>query len=153
HMFTTGMPNISLAFFSAASQAVALPTGIQIFALLATLLVGKLVRSVPMLFVLGALAIFVLGGLSGVMVAMVLFDFQAPDDYFVVAHLHYVLIGGVVFPIIAGLYSFYPLSAGRLMGERAGRLGLSLMFARFSISFLPMHLPGWTVRPRRVFPY
>src|SRR5690606_4009105 len=126
HMFTTGMPNISLAFFSAASQALASPTGIQMFALLATLLAGKLVRSVPMLFVLGALAIFVLGGLSGVMVAMAPFDFQAHDTYFVVAHLHYVLIGGVLFPIIAGLYYFYPLSTGRMMSERAGRLAFWL---------------------------
>src|SRR5688500_3185222 len=103
HMFTTGLPNISLAFFSAASQAVALPTGVQIFALLATVLAGRVVRSVPMLFVLGALVIFVLGGLTGVMVALAPFDFQAHDTYFVVAHLHYVLIGGMVFPVVAAV--------------------------------------------------
>jgi len=153
HMFTTGLPNISLAFFSAASQAVALPTGVQIFALLATVLAGKLVRSVPMLFVLGALAIFVAGGLTGVMVALAPFDFQAHDTYFVVAHLHYVLIGGVVFPIMAGLYYFFPLATGRQMSERPGRIAFWLMFVGFNIAFLPMHLTGLMGMPRRVFTY
>jgi cytochrome c oxidase subunit I+III len=153
HMFTTGLPNISLAFFSAASQAVALPTGVQIFALLATLLAGKVVRSAPMLFVFGALAIFVLGGLTGVMVALAPFDFQAHDTYFVVAHLHYVLIGGVVFPIIAGLYYFFPLSTGRQMSESQGRIAFWLMFIGFNIAFLPMHLTGLMGMPRRVFTY
>ena len=153
HMFTTGLPNISLAFFSAASQAVAIPTGVQIFALLATVLAGKAVRSVPMLFVFGALAIFVLGGLTGVMVAMAPFDFQAHDTYFVVAHLHYVLVGGVVFPVIAGLYYFFPLATGRQMTQRHGRIAFWLMFAGFNIAFLPMHLTGLMGMPRRVFTY
>lgn len=153
HMYTTGLPNISLAFFSAASMAVTLPTGVQIFALLATVLLGRLVRSVPMLFVLGALAIFVLGGLTGVMVAVAPFDFQAHDTYFIVAHLHYVLIGGMVFPVIAGTYYFYPLVFGRKLSDRLGRITFWLMFCGFNIAFLPMHLTGLAGMPRRVFTY
>ena len=153
HMFTTGMPNISLAFFSAASQAVALPTGIQIFALLATVLAGRLVRSVPMLFVLGALVIFVLGGLTGVMVALAPFDFQAHDTHFVVAHLHYVLIGGMVFPVVAGTYYYYPLVFGRKLSDALGKWVFWLMFIGFNVAFLPMHLSGLMGMPRRVYTY
>ncbi|MGQ4582602.1 cytochrome c oxidase subunit I [Lysobacter sp. F60174L2] len=153
HMFTTGLPNISLAFFSAASQAVALPTGVQIFALLATVLAGRVVRSVPMLFVLGALVIFVLGGLTGVMIALAPFDFQAHDTYFIVAHLHYVLIGGMVFPVVAGTYYFYPLVVGKQLSERLGRVAFWLMFAGFNVAFLPMHVSGLGGMPRRVFTY
>ncbi|GAB2625682.1 cytochrome c oxidase subunit I [Novilysobacter erysipheiresistens] len=153
HMFTTGLPNISLAFFSAASQAVALPTGVQIFALLATVLAGRVVRSVPMLFVLGAITIFVLGGLTGVMVALAPFDFQAHDTYFIVAHLHYVLIGGMVFPVVAGSYYFYPLVVGKQLSERLGRIAFWLMFIGFNVAFLPMHITGLGGMPRRVFTY
>ncbi|MGY1424275.1 cytochrome c oxidase subunit I [Lysobacter sp. A289] len=153
HMFTTGLPNISLAFFSAASQAVALPTGIQIFALLATVLAGRLVRSVPMLFVLGAITIFVLGGLTGVMIALAPFNFQAHDTYFIVAHLHYVLIGGMVFPVVAGTYYFYPLIVGKQLSERLGRFVFWLMFVGFNVAFLPMHVAGLAGMPRRIFTY
>ena len=109
HMFATGLPQISLAFFSAASEAVAIPTGVQIFVFIATMLAGRVIFSMPMLFGAGGIAIFVIGGLTGVMVALVPFDWQAHDTYFVVAHLHYVLIGGMLFPLIAGLYYYYPL--------------------------------------------
>src|SRR5688572_2509200 len=109
HMYTTGLPGVSLGLFSAASTAVAIPTGVQFFCFLATLLVGRVARSIPMLFMFGSLAIFVLGGLTGVMVAMAPFDFQAHDSHFVVAHLHYALIGGAVFPVFAGFYYYYPL--------------------------------------------
>ena len=153
HMFTTGLPNLSLAFFSAASQAVALPTGVQLFALLATVLLGRIVRSVPMLFVLGALAIFVLGGLSGVMVALAPFDFQAHDTYFIVAHLHYVLIGGMVFPVVAGTYYYFPLAVGRKLSDRVGRVVFWLMFIGFNVAFMPMHVSGLAGMPRRVFTY
>ena len=153
HMFTTGMPAISLAFFSAASEAVAIPTGVQIFCFLATALAGRFVSSVPMLFVSGALAIFVLGGLTGVMVALAPFDFQAHDTYFIVAHLHYVLIGGVLFPVIAGMYYFYPLISDKLLSDKLGRIGFWLMFIGFNVGFLPMHLTGLLGMPRRVFTY
>ena len=153
HMFATGLPNLSLAFFSAASEAVALPTGVQIFALLATLLVGRVVRSVPMLFVLGALAIFVIGGLTGVMVALAPFDFQVHDTYFIVAHLHYVLVGGMVFPVIAGSYYYFPLVFGRRLSERLGKIVFWLLFAGFNIAFMPMHITGLGGMPRRVYTY
>jgi cytochrome c oxidase subunit I+III len=153
HMFTTGLPGISLGLFSAASEAVAIPTGVQIFCFLATLLVGRGVRSVPMLFVFGSLATFVLGGLTGVMVALVPFDLQAHDTFFVVGHLHYVLIGGSLFPVVAGFYYFFPLVNGRQLSATLGRVAFWLMFMGFNSTFFPMHLTGLRGLPRRVFTY
>ncbi len=153
HMYTTGLPGISLGFFSAASEAIAIPTGVQIFCFLATLLAGRVTRSVPMLFVAGALAIFVLGGLTGVMIAIASFDFQAHDTYFIVAHLHYVLIGGMLFPVIAGLYYYYPLAMDKKLSERLGTIGFWLMFVGFNVAFFVMHIAGLRGMPRRVFTY
>jgi cytochrome c oxidase subunit I+III len=153
HMFTTGLPGISLGIFSAASQAVAIPTGVQLFCFIATLLAGRVTRSVPMLFVFGGIATFILGGLTGVMVALAPFDFQAHDTHFVVGHLHYVLIGGTVFPVVAGFYYFYPLIKEKRLSERLGRIAFWLMFIGFNITFLPMHLTGLRGMVRRVFTY
>jgi cytochrome c oxidase subunit I+III len=153
HMYTTGLPGISLGIFSAASATVAIPTGIQFLCFFATLLTGRVVRSASMLWVLGSFTIFVLGGLTGVMVALASFDFQAHDSFFVVGHFHYVLIGGAVFPIIAGLYYFFPIAAGKLLSERLGRIGFWLAFVGFNVAFLPMHLTGMRGMPRRVFTY
>ncbi|MBI2386741.1 MAG: cytochrome c oxidase subunit I [Elusimicrobia bacterium] len=153
HMFTTGLPGISLGLFSAASEAVAIPTGVQIFCLIATLAAGRAVRSTPMLFTFGGLAVFVVGGLTGVMLALAPFDFQAHDTFFVVGHLHYVLVGGALFPVIAGCYYYYPLIAGRELSERLGRIAFWLMFAGFNAAFLPMHVTGLRGMPRRVFTY
>ena len=153
HMYTTGLPSLSLGYFSAASSAVAIPTGIQIFAMIATVFSGKMRYATPMLYAGGALAIFVLGGLTGVMVAMAPFDWQAHDTYFVVAHLHYVLIGGVVFPIIAGIYYYYPLVFSKQLSERLGSVSFWLIFVGFNIAFLPMHLTGLRGMPRRVATY
>ncbi|WP_099867643.1 cytochrome c oxidase subunit I [Pararhizobium haloflavum] len=153
HMFTTGLPSISLAFFSAASEAVAIPTGVQIFVFIATLLAGRVIFSVPMLFAAGALAIFIIGGLTGVMVALAPFDWQAHDTYFIVAHLHYVLIGGVMFPIIAGIYYFFPMIAFRKLSDRLGKIAFWLMFVGFNVAFFPMHLSGLRGMPRRIFTY
>ncbi|WP_159952402.1 cytochrome c oxidase subunit I [Rhizobium sp. 18065] len=153
HMFATGLPQISLAFFSAASGAVAIPTGVQIFVFIATMLAGRVILSTPMLFAMGGLAIFVMGGLTGVMVALVPFDWQAHDSYFIVAHLHYVLIGGMLFPVFAGLYYYYPLIDGKQMSVRVGRFAFWLMFAGFNIAFFPMHLSGLRGMPRRVYTY
>lgn len=153
HMFTTGLPGITLALFSAASQAVAIPTGVQIFCFLATLAAGRVTRSTSMLFVFGSLAIFVLGGLTGVMVAVAPFDFQAHDSFFVVGHFHYVLIGGALFPILAGCYYLFPLINGRLLSERLGRVAFWLAFVGFNVAFLPMHLAGLRGMPRRVATY
>ncbi|HWP42949.1 MAG TPA: cbb3-type cytochrome c oxidase subunit I, partial [Blastocatellia bacterium] len=153
HMFTTGLPGISLGLFSAASEAVAIPTGVQIFCFLATIAAGRVIGSVPMLYAFGSLVIFVLGGLTGVMVAIAPFDFQAHDTFFVVGHFHYVLIGGALFPIFAGCYYFFPLITGKKLSDRLGKIGFWLAFIGFNIAFLPMHLTGMRGMPRRVFTY
>ncbi len=153
HMFTTGLPGISLGLFSAASEAVAIPTGVQIFCFIATLAAGRVVSSVPMLFAFGSLVIFVLGGLTGVMVAIAPFDFQAHDTFFVVGHFHYVLIGGALFPIFAGCYYFYPLIGGKKLSDKLGKIAFWVTFIGFNIAFLPMHLTGLRGMPRRVFTY
>ncbi|HTN62231.1 MAG TPA: cbb3-type cytochrome c oxidase subunit I [Devosia sp.] len=153
HMFATGLPAISLGFFSAASEAVAIPTGIQIFVFIATVMLGKVTRTVPMLFCLGALATFIIGGLTGVMVAVAPFDFQVHDTYFVVAHLHYTLIGGMLFPVMAGVIYYYPFAMGKMLSFRLGLWSFWLSFLGFNIAFLPMHLTGLLGMPRRVFTY
>ncbi len=153
HMFTTGLPGVTLALFSAASQAVAIPTGVQIFCFIATVYVGRLRPSVPMLYVAGGLATFVIGGLTGVMVAVASFNFQAHDTHFVVAHLHSVLIGGTIFPVIAATYYFFPLINGKLLSERLGRIAFWLLFCGFNITFLPMHFTGLRGMARRVYTY
>jgi cytochrome c oxidase subunit I+III len=153
HMFATGIPNISQAFFSAASETVAIPTAVQIFALLATVWAGNVVRSTPMLYGAGALAIFVIGGLTGVMVAVAPFNWQAHDTYFVVAHLHYVLVGGAVLPLVGGLYYYWPLFTGKRLSDRLGCTAFWFMFVGFNVAFFPMHLSGLMGMPRRVYTY
>ena len=153
HMFTTGMPTISTSYFSAASMAVSIPAGIQVFAWIATIAAGRMRYTVPGLFVLGALVTFVMGGLTGVMLATVPFDWQAHDSYFVVAHLHYVLIGGMVFPFFAAIYYWLPMSSSRPLSERLGKWVFWLMFTGMHVTFLPMHLSGLMAMPRRVFTY
>ncbi|MFC3214204.1 cytochrome c oxidase subunit I [Novosphingobium panipatense] len=153
HMFTTGLPKISLAFFSAASEAVAIPTAVQIFVFIITLWAGRVVWSTPLLYATGSLAIFVIGGLTGVMVAVAPFDWQAHDTYFVVAHLHYVLIGGTLMPLFAGLYYYWPLVTGKKLSDRLGRTAFWLLFVGANLCFFPMHLSGLEGMPRRVFTY
>ena len=153
HMFATGIPPLSLSFFSAASMAVSIPSGIQVFAWIATLGRGRPQMKVPLLFVLGFLFIFTLGGLTGVMLAVVPFDWQVHDTYFVVAHLHYVLIGGMVFPLFAAFYYWAPTASEKQLSERLGRWAFGLMFAGFNIAFFPMHVTGLLGMPRRVFTY
>jgi len=153
HMFTTGIPQLSLSFFSAASMAVSVPAGVQVFAWIATLGKGRVQWTVPTYFVLGFLFIFVLGGLTGVMVAVIPFDWQAHDSYFVVAHLHYVLIGGMVFPMFAGLYYWWPTFNNMRLSERLGRWAFWLMFGGFNVAFFPMHISGLLGMPRRVYTY
>jgi cytochrome c oxidase subunit I+III len=153
HMYATGMPGISLGFFSAASEVIAIPTGIQIFVLIATVLAGRFIMSVPMLFAAGALAIFVLGGLTGVMIAIVPFDLQAHDSYFIVAHLHYTLIGGMLFPVAGGIYYWFPIINGKRLSDTLGRAAFWLLFVGFNVAFLPMHLTGLLGMPRRVYTY
>ncbi|WP_299784566.1 cytochrome c oxidase subunit I [uncultured Marivita sp.] len=153
HMFATGLPIMSLSLFSAASTMVAVPTGVQIFCFIATLTLGKPRLTVPMLFILGFLFIFVLGGLTGVMLAAVPFNLQAHDSYFVVAHLHYVLIGGFVFPMFGALYYWVPHFTGRMMSETLGKWAFWLMFLGFNLAFFMMHLTGLRGMPRRIATY
>ncbi|MEA1073075.1 cbb3-type cytochrome c oxidase subunit I [Sphingomonas sp. LY160] len=153
HMFAVGMPQMTTGFFSAASMAVSVPAGIQVFAWIATLASGKIRWSTPALFVVGSIVIFTMGGLTGVMVAMVPFDWQAHDSYFIVAHLHYVLIGGMVFPLFAAFYYWIPMISRRALSERLGKWVFALMFGGMHIAFLPMHLSGMMGMPRRVFTY
>ena len=153
HMFATGMTTGAMTFFTVSSMLIAIPSGVQVFAWIATMWTGRPIWATPMLFVAGFIAIFVLGGLSGVMVAAAPFDAQAHDSYFIVAHFHYVLIGGVVFPFFAGLYYWLPKITGRLMSERLGRWNFWVMFLFFNITFFPMHIAGLLGMPRRVYTY
>jgi cytochrome c oxidase subunit I+III len=153
HMFATGLPHLSLSFFSAASMAVAIPTGIQVFAWIGTIASGKLQWTTPTYFILGFLFIFVMGGLTGVMVAMMPFDWQAHDTYFIVAHLHYVLIGGMVFPLFAALYYWVPIFSKRPLSEYAGKWAFWLIFLGVNITFFTMHITGLMGMPRRVYTY
>ncbi|HEX2063004.1 MAG TPA: cbb3-type cytochrome c oxidase subunit I, partial [Acidimicrobiales bacterium] len=150
HMFAVGLPPILLSFFAAASMAIGLPAGIQIFAWLVTLWAGRPVWKTPLLFVVGFLVTFVLGGITGVMVASPPFDLMAHDSYFVVGHLHYVLIGGVAFPLFAAAYYWLPKFSGRLLDERLGRWNFWLMFVGLHVAFFPMHLAGLEGMPRRI---
>ena len=153
HMFTTGLPRLGESFFTASSMAIAVPAGLQIFCWIATLWDGRLVFRVPLLFILAFLFTFVLGGLTGVMVASVPFDTQVHDTYFVVAHFHYVLVGGAVFPLMGAVYYWYPKIVGRMMSERLGRWVVGLVFLGFNLSFFPMHVLGLQGMPRRVYTY
>ncbi|MDQ3963340.1 MAG: cytochrome c oxidase subunit I [Actinomycetota bacterium] len=153
HMFAVGLPPLVLAFFAAASMVIGIPAGVQIFAWLATIWAGRPRFETPFLFVIGFLVIFVIGGITGVMVAAVPFDLQAHDSYFIVGHLHYVLIGGVAFPIFAGFYYWYPKFTGRLLNERLGKWNFWLLFVGVNVTFFPMHIVGLLGMPRRIYTY
>lgn len=153
HMFTTGLPQLGATFFTASSTMIAIPMGIQIFCWIATLWDGKPIYRTPLLFVLGFLFIFVAGGLSGIMLASVPLDTQVHDTYFVVAHFHYVLIGGAVFPLIGAIYYWFPKFTGRMLRERLGRWHFWLAFIGFNVAFFPMHISGLRGMPRRVYTY
>ncbi len=153
HMFTAGLGVLQMTLVSAASLALAVPTGIQVFAWLATLWRGRLVINGASLFLLGFFFIFVLGGLTGVMVAVLPFDTQVHDTYFIVAHFHYVLIGGMVFPLFAALYHWTPVVNGHQLSERMARWVAGLMFVGFNLAFFPMHISGLLGMPRRVYTY
>jgi cytochrome c oxidase subunit 1 len=153
HMFATGLPQLGASFFTASSMLIAVPSGLQIFCWLATLWDGRPVFRTPLLFVLGFFFIFIAGGLTGVMLASVPLDTQVHDTYFVVAHFHYVLIGGAVFPLIGAVYYWFPKITGRLMSERLGRWNFWLAFFGFNIAFFPMHILGLWGMPRRIYAY
>jgi cytochrome c oxidase subunit 1 len=153
HMFVAGLPRLGESFFTASSMAIAIPAGIQIFCWLATLWDGKPVFKTPLLFVIGFIITFVIGGMTGVMVASVPFDTQVHDTYFVVAHFHYVLIGGAVFPLLGAVYYWFPKITGRMMSERLGKWSFWLIFVGFNLTFFPMHILGLQGMPRRIYTY
>jgi cytochrome c oxidase subunit I+III len=153
HMFATGLPQLGESFFTAASMMIAIPTGAQIFCWIATMWSGRITVKTPMLWVLGFFAIFVLGGLTGVMVAAVPLNTQVHDTFFIVAHLHYVLIGGAVFPLFGAFYFWYPKITGRMLSERIGAWVFGLFFVGFNLTFFPMHALGLHGMPRRVYTY
>ena len=153
HMFAVGLPTVAMGFFAAASLLITIPSGVQIFAWLATVLAGRPRLETPMLFVLGFIFVFVMGGVTGVMFAVVPFDQQVTDSYFVVAHFHYVLFGGTVLPIFAGIYYWAPKIWGRMLHEGLGKLSFWLIFLGFNLTFFPMHIAGLLGMPRRVYTY
>lgn len=153
HMFTTGIPHLGLAFFSAASTLVAVPTSVMIFSWIGTLWKGRARMDLPMLWLLGFFATFVIGGLTGVMLAIVPFNWQVHDTHFVVAHLHYVLIGGYVFPMIAAVTYFQPLLTGRFRFFRLGEVAFWLVVPAFHITFLAIHVAGLLGQRRRTWTY
>ena len=153
HMFTVGLPISLQAFFMIASMIIAVPTGIKIFNWLATLWRGNLHFDTPMLYALGFLSIFVIGGLTGIYLAAFPIDWQLHDSYFVVAHFHYTLFGGVIFAIFAGLFYWWPKMFGRMLNERLGKWQFWTLFIGFNLAFMPQHFLGLEGMPRRVYTY
>jgi cytochrome c oxidase subunit I len=153
HMFATGLPGLGLAFFSGASIAIVLPSAVAVFAWLATIWLGRPVITTAFLYFSSMILLFVIGGVSGFMTASVPVDWQLTDTYFVVAHLHYVLIGINVFPVVGATYFWFPKMTGRLLDERLGRWNFWTMFLGFNLAFLPMHLTGLLGMPRRIYTY
>jgi cytochrome c oxidase subunit I+III len=153
HMFATGLPHLGNSFYTAASMTIAIPSGVQIFCWIATLWDGKPRFATPLLFVVGFIVTFVIGGLTGVMIASVPLDLQVHDTYFIVAHFHYTLIGGAVFPLLGAIHYWFPKMTGRMPGELAGKVSFWLIFLGFNVAFFPMHLLGLWGMPRRVYTY
>ena len=153
HMFAVGISPTVLNFFSMSSVFIGIPAGIQVLSWLGTMLSGRPLVRTPYLFIAGFLFLFVLGGLTGVMFPAAVFDQQVTDTYFVVAHFHYVLFGGAVFPMFAAFYYWLPKITGRMLDERLGRWNFWLMFIGFNVAFFPMHINGLLGMPRRVYTY
>ena len=153
HMFAVGLPKLGNSFYTAASMAIALPAGVQIFCWIATMWSGRPQFKTPLLWVIGFILTFVIGGLSGVMTASAPLDLQLTDTYFVVAHFHYVLIGGALFPLFGAFCYWYPKATGRLMSESWGRVSFALILGGFNLGFFPMHILGLMGMPRRIYTY
>jgi cytochrome c oxidase subunit 1 len=153
HMFAVGMARTADMFFAVTSLLVSIPTGIKFFNWLATMYGGRIYCASPMLFCLGFLSMFLIGGLTGIMLAIVPFNFQVTDSYFVVGHFHWVLIGGTLFGAFAGIHYWYPKVTGRMLSERLARWQFWLLYIGFILTFGPMHIAGMLGMPRRIFTY
>jgi len=152
-MFATGLPRVGYSFYTAASISVSVPTGLQLFCWVATMWEGRPRMQVPMLYVIGFIFTFVIGGLTGVIIAAVPLDLQLHDTYFIVAHFHYVLIGGAVFPLLGAITYWFPKFTGRMMSEILGKVAFWMIFVGFQLAFFPMHISGLLGMPRRVYTY
>ncbi len=153
HMFATGLPQIGEAYFTAASMMIGIASGVQIFCWLATLWTGPIRWNAAMHFVAGFIFIFVAGGLTGIMLAAIPLDLQVHDTFFVVAHFHYVLIGGALFPLFGGFHHWFPKFTGRMIDERLGKLTFWILFIGFNLTFFPMHILGLKGMTRRIYTY
>jgi cytochrome c oxidase subunit I len=153
HMFTVGMSQTVDVYFAAASLVVGIPTGVKMFNWLATIYGGRIRTDAPMIFCFGFLSMFVIGGLTGIMLAVAPIDYQLSDSYFVVGHFHWVIIGGTLMGLFAGLYYWYPKVTGRMYSERLARWHFWLFLVGFILTFGPMHVSGILGMPRRIFTY
>src|SRR3954470_21235383 len=153
HMFAVGLPAIAAIYFASASMIIVIPSAIQLFAWLTTLVTGTPRFETPLLWIIGFIVFFIIGGLSGIMFAAIPFDQQLTDTYFVVAHFHFIIFGAAVFPLLGGLYYWFPKVTGRLYDERLGRLSFWVTFIGTGLTFFPMHLVGLDGMPRRVYTY
>jgi cytochrome c oxidase subunit I len=153
HMFTVGMNSYANGFFAITTMAVGVPTGIKIFNWLATMWGGRIQFKTPMLFAIAFLFQFLIAGLTGIIQAVVPFDWQLSLSYFVVAHFHYVIVGGILFAIFAAFYYWYPKVTGRMLSERLGKLHFWLFVVGFHLTFDLMHVPGLLGMPRRIYTY
>jgi len=153
HMFAVGLPLVAQAFFATSTTLIAIPTAVKIFNWVATVTGGKISFKPAMLFALGFVAMFLIGGLNGAALAVVPFDYQVTDTYFVVSHLHYVLVGGTVFGVFAGIYYWFPKMTGKLLNDRLGQLQFWLLLIGVNLTFFPMHILGLLGMPRRVYTY
>ena len=153
HMFAVGLPLVAQAFFATSTTLIAIPTAVKIFNWVFTVYGGKLSFKTPMLFALGFIAMFLIGGLNGAALAIVPFDYQVTDTYFVIAHLHYVLFGGTVFAVFAGIFYWFPKMTGRVLNERLGQVQFWLMLIGVNLTFFPMHILGLLGMPRRYYTY
>ena len=153
HMFTVGMSDVAMSFFSAGSMTISVFTTIQVFAWVATVWRGRPVATASMYYAIGSIVMLVIGGLSGVFTGIIPVDWQAHNTYFVVAHIHYVLIGSNLFPVFAGFYYWLPKMTGRMMSEKLGKISFWVMFLGFNVGFFPMHILGLMGMPRRIYTY
>ncbi len=153
HMFAVGLPLVAQAFFATSTTLIAIPTAVKIFNWIATIYGGKVRFTASMMFAVGFIAMFLIGGLNGAALAVVPFDYQVTDTYFVISHLHYVLFGGTVFAVFGGIFYWFPKMSGRLLNERLGKVQFWLMLIGVNVAFFPMHILGLLGMPRRVYTY